>query len=164
MLHTYVHGGLCVAIQYNDVTLIINPTLDNIQQKQRLSQHPWSCVICSYDMLDSANNLPVSFSVVTIDTSLIIEVAWLSILYYHKDTSLEKVVWLSNLDLLLVDFSGGTNLAFQVAASVTAKTVVPINLTHTDDPIWFCREVMLHHRWVPKYLKNGQYVVHDVVA
>lgn len=163
MLHTYVHGGLCVAVQYNDVTLIINPTLGNIQQKQRISQHPWVSFVYTYGA-DVVNDIPSIFSVVHIDTSVVVSVAWLSLLYYHGDTWLSKVAGLADLDLLLVDFSVGMDMACQVAGSVVAKTVVPINLIHTDDPIWFCREVMLHHRWVPKYLKNGQYVVHDPIA
>lgn len=163
MLHTYVHGGLCVAIQYDDTTLIINPTLDNMQQKQRLDQHPWAYFLDTLGVADMSG-MPVVFAVMQIDTSVIITVAWLSILYYHKDTPLLKVAWLIDLDLLLVDFSIGMDMACQVAWSVVAKTVVPININHSDDPVWFCREVMLHHRGVPKYLKNGQYVVHDVVA
>jgi len=162
MLHTYIHGGLCIAIQYDATTLIVNPTLDNIQQQQRLLQHPGSFSINTSDP-DISNNTPSVFSVVRIDASVVVTVAWLSILYYHGSTLLERVVWLADLDLLLVDFSIGIDMACQIAGVVTAKTVVPINLIHTDDPVWFCREIMLHHRWVPKYLKNGQYVVHDVV-
>ncbi len=162
MLHTYVHWWLCVAIQYDDITLIINPTLNNLQQKQRLDSHPGAFSIYSPDIID-INTIPRIFAVLQIDTSLVITVAWLSLLYYHRDTSLSKVAWLSDLDLLLVDFSIGIDMACQLAWSVTAKTVVPINLNNTDDPVWFCREVMLHHCGVPKYLKNGQYVVHDVI-
>lgn len=163
MLHSYVHGGLCVAIQYNDTTLIINPTEGNIQQQQRLAQHPWPCCLYTHGEYVATVVVPEVFSIGTIDTSIVVTVAWLTILYYHGDTALEKVLWLSDLDLLLIDFSVGTDIARAVAA-ITAKTVVPINLTHNDDPIWFCRDVMLHHRGVPKYLKNGQYVVHDIVA
>lgn len=163
MLHSYVHGGLCVAIQYDDVTLIINPTLDNMQQKQRLDQHPWAFFLDTLGVVD-ISCVPGVFAVAQIDTSIVVTVAWLTMLYYHADTLLTKVSWLADLDLLLVDFSIGMDMACQVAESVTAKTVVPINITYSDDPVWFCREVMLHHRGVPKYLKNGQYVVHDVVA
>jgi hypothetical protein len=162
MLHTYVHGGLCIAIQYDDVTLIINPTLDNVQQKQRLDIHPWQSYVYTYgENAFSTIDISTVFSLVRLDTSAIITVAWLSILYYHGDTPLAKIIWLTDLDLLLVDFSVGMDMANKIAWSVKVKTVVPINLTHMDDPIWFCREVMLYHRWVPKYLKNGQYVVHD---
>lgn len=162
MLHSYVHGGLCVAIQYNDVTLVINPTLDNVQQKQRIDQHPWLSYLYTQDT-STHTVIPDLFSLKTIETSIVITVAWLSILYYHAHTPLTKVAWLSDLDLLFVDFCIGMDAACHIASSVVAKTVVPINLTHSDDPIGFCREVMLHHRGVPKYLKNGQYIVHDSV-
>gem|GEM_PF-2434313 len=40
-----------------------------------------------------------------------------------------------NLDLLLIDFSVGVDMACQIAGTVKAKTIVPINLIHTDDPV-----------------------------
>jgi hypothetical protein len=154
MLHSYVHGGDCVAIQYNDQTLVINQTTDNIQQIARITQHPW-VVSVSYDSVISG--MYWNFSVKKLNWGIIIVVADVCIVYHYRDPdfSLDRVP-----DLLLVDMSMGLNVACAVAARVKWKTIVPIALTSTDDPIGFCREVLLYNWWVPKYLKPGQYVVH----
>ncbi len=154
MLHTYVHGGDCVAIQNNDQTLVINQNLDNIQQATRISEYPWIVHIC-YDTVVSDQYW--KFFVEKLDWGLLITVEDVCIVYHYRNPDF---VFDSVPDLLLVDMSIGWDSACVITSRIQWKIIVPIAVTSHDDPIGFCREVMLHNRWVPKYLKPGQYIVH----
>ena len=161
MLHSYVQGGWCVVIQKDTDTLIINPTIDNFQQKQRLDEYVNAQTIYTYgdDCIDDST--VACFSLECMDSCLLIMVDDVRIVYHCRDFPIDKWLVALDPDLLFVDMDIGFDNACDIASIVKAKTVVPINVKSTDDPIGFCREVMLHHRWVPKYLKPGQYIVHS---
>lgn len=165
MLHTYVHGWWCVAVQYNDTTLIFNPIIDNYQQTQRLSQHPGAHTIVTvgdWAIVGCYNRWAFSLDVVWWFVRIC--VAGINILYHQWDIWLPPDAFVSavDLDLVLIDVSVWYDCAYAIAKKAKAKTVVPLCVTSYDDPIDFCREIMLQGLGVPKYLKNGQYVVHDI--
>jgi len=160
MLHTYVQGGLCVVIQKDTQTLIINPTVDNFQQKQRLDSYKNPKIVYTYGDDCVGNTTIDCFTLERVGQCLSIVVDDVCIVYHCRDFPLDTS-FASHPDLLLVDMGIGFDDVCRVASIIKAKTVVPINVMSTDDPIGFSREVMLHHRWVPKYLKPGQYIVHN---
>ena len=164
MLHTCIHGWWCISVQYNADTLILNPTSGNHQQAQRLAAYENAHVVYTIgdDSLQDDYYTWWPFSLMIQWWFVRISVAWINILYHQYDMGLPSWSYVDTIDLLLVDVSVWFDHAYAIARVTKAKTVVPINVLSSDDPIEFCRIVMLEHLGVPKYLKNGQYVVHDI--
>lgn len=168
MLQTYIHGGECVAIQCDNETLVCNPSSENVQQVERLTQHPQQHVFhfSPWFIPEPLVFGPFSVAFYSSDdlTALVahIVVKDTHIFYHLWSDQLPMLLPVVPVDLLLVDMRLWFSSACAVAAAIHATIIVPICLCSQDDPIGFCREVMLHNRWSPKFLKNGQYIVHTV--
>ena len=168
MLQTYIHGGECIAIQCDAETLVCNPSSENAQQAERLIQHPHQHII-HFSLWSIPQPLAFGpFSVVFyVSDDLTTLVAHISVknthIFYHLwSHQLSMSLPVVSVNLLLVDLRLWLSSACAVVARIHATTVVPLSIHSQDDPIAFCREIMLHNWWIPKFLKNGQYVVHAV--